>query len=791
MLEQPLSLDFSDSPLFSQVDSVVEKTSNTFEMSTSLLFGAPDSSEKEVKLFNGSTIKLKKKVAVPALQESELSNEGMSIIDMDLLFQKAKQRQTYKDNQKQAAATSNSKPVHKPTHVWTEQYRPQRFVQLCSAGNDRQYRMISHWLKKWSGVVYNEAFDDDEGNIDSLGRPMRKFLLISGPSGIGKTAAAHIIAKQLGYNVEELNAANSMNSLPNSNSSGNNYTNVVNSLKLKIQNALTSNSIQSKGNKISTNSKPTCLIIDEIDTAGNSSDIIRVLNEIHQSDQRAFNQLNNKNVFGNSNSKSKRKDQLLNRPIICIANDAFTTSSRTYGGFNMDKLRNMSELVTFQKPTIQKTNSGMKIGGKALKSVKEYIKWISDKENLKLGFQEIGEIVEICEGDIRACINHLQFNGRKVQVPMIEGAHNKSTKDLQLSWFKIAEMIFKRDPSLSKEADFGMLMETIMNGAGKSVSASNSTLDKVIRACFNRYLDSVHYQDDSLVKPCELSDWLDFYDKVGNSNDALDYASLVSMKFWVLFSESNPNRVSKSLIPDIKNLEYESNEMKKVNKSIIKSFISNLPVEAGLSLGGGFENNESFGLFVLPLIHKIISPEMTSSGGSISLSMKSKSSLSDFDQDGLVKAAKVIKDFGIQLESLRDTTTNLTSLEFYPNLDSLVLYNSDYLKTPIESTIKQIQARRKWMFPLLQTELEREDVVRLIEKRKAVQLGAVDSTKSNKKQKTTSLEFFKGQYDGLSTHIQQAKDKVDSEATRIWVKYNEGFSNAVRKNIGWNDLWIA
>nr|5OKI_E Chain E, Chromosome transmission fidelity protein 18 [Saccharomyces cerevisiae S288C]5OKI_I Chain I, Chromosome transmission fidelity protein 18 [Saccharomyces cerevisiae S288C] len=24
---------------------------------------------------------------------------------------------------------------------------------------------------------------------------------------------------------------------------------------------------------------------------------------------------------------------------------------------------------------------------------------------------------------------------------------------------------------------------------------------------------------------------------------------------------------------------------------------------------------------------------------------------------------------------------------------------------------------------------------------------------------------------------------------KIWVKYNEGFSNAVRKNVTWNNLW--
>lgn len=751
-------------------------TESTMDFMSSVLFQPQEPVHKQVKLSDGNTVEIKLRVQKLALQDVSETDE-ISLMDINQMKERVKLRQTFKQHRE--TPEISHKIQDDVSLVWAEKYRPMRFVQLCSAGNDRSYRTISHWLRKWSSVVYNEEYDDEDETVDALGRPLRKFLLITGPPGIGKTSAAHIIAKQLGYQVEELNAANSMNVVADS---GNSSNKVLSSLRLKIQNALTSNVIQKDGNKLVSNGKPTCLIIDEIDTAGNSSDIIRVLNEINQSDMKAMNKTVTRSTF--DDDKKKLKDHLLNRPIICIANDAYSTSSRTYGPFTMDKLRNMSELVTFKKPAFHKTTAGVQTGGKALQSVKEYIKHISDRENLKLDYREIGEIVEVCEGDIRACINHLQFNGRKLTNPMLENKGVKMNKDAQLSWFRLSDMLFKRNPQLNKEDDFNELMEIVLNGSGKSTSSSNSTLDKVIKASFNRYLDSVYYQDDSLSRPCEISEWLDFYDRIGG-NDSLDYASLVPMKFWSLFSDIKLNKSNKSLLPDIKSIEFESFEANKANKAVAKKLLSNLPTSLGLSLGGGFENNESFSSFCLPFIHRIISPEMTSSGSSSSLGMKLKLSLSEFDKRSLEKSASLTKDLGIKLESLRDTISNQITLEFFPNIDSLVYYNTEFLPIPYETNVKQIQLKRKWLFPLLQTELDRTGLIKNIEKRK---LPPTD--KDKKRQKiASSLEFFKGQYDGMSTQIQQAKDKVDNDATRIWVKYNEGFSNAVRKTIGWNDLW--
>lgn len=48
-------------------------------------------------------------------------------------------------------------------------------------------------------------------NRDELGRPVQKIALLWGPPGLGKTTLAHMIARQAGYNVRELNASDDRN----------------------------------------------------------------------------------------------------------------------------------------------------------------------------------------------------------------------------------------------------------------------------------------------------------------------------------------------------------------------------------------------------------------------------------------------------------------------------------------------------------------------------------------------------------------------------------------------------
>lgn len=751
--------------------------------------------DKDVKFFDGSSIGLKKKTK--SNNRIDLASLGMketdNIVNMDELFKKINIKKSLKHNHEKSKSTPNKRKQLQQCQVWTEKYRPSNFVQLCSAGNDKQYRLILHWLKKWSHVVFGEAASMND-NVDSLGRPHRKFLLINGPLGIGKTSAAHILARQLGYNVQELNAANSMDTLPQSTgSTGTTYSNATVALKLKIMNALTTNSLTSNG-------KPTCLVIDEIDSSINCHEIVKVLNELAYSDQRANyrgfrSEANKFTSSSDSKSNKKKKDFILNRPIICIANDIYSTgnSFRNAGGSPMDKLRPLCDIVTMRKPSSMKTVSGFKRGGNASRSVKEHLMWINERENLGMDYQQLGEVVEVCEGDIRACINYLQFNGRKVDLPSMPSASqdiSKYNKDSQISWFVMVDLLFKRDPQLSKDENFMALMDIVMNGEGKSTSSNHGSLDKVIRGCFNRYLDIVHVQDDTLNKPSELSDWLSFYDLMGNSNEIDYYSSLVSMKIWSLFGELNPNKFSNenSLLPNSKNLEFESFELMKQNKSIIKRVMNKLPISLKQSVGGGGgggggEINDTLACYFLPYLNKILTPDTSEN--------KLKSNLKNFEKKLVEKAAKLIKDIDLHLEKHRDFDTGQESLQISPSWDTITNFETYFLPVPASALAKQIQLKRQWLFPIIQEEMERLDMLKKSHKRSLEPSNLKDKEeKDNKKKKSrlNSLEFFKGRYDVVASQINESDS--NHELTRIWVKYNEGFSNAVRKNIGWNDIWI-
>ncbi|XP_078510513.1 ATPase family AAA domain-containing protein 5 [Lissotriton helveticus] len=106
--------------------------------------------------------------------------------------------------------------------LWTEKYQPQDSSELI--GNSGAIKKLHSWLKEWKARADREekksqrenygenpqkdtwdesAFEEDSGEEDSLCNT----LLITGPSGVGKTAAVYACAQELGFKVFEVNAS--------------------------------------------------------------------------------------------------------------------------------------------------------------------------------------------------------------------------------------------------------------------------------------------------------------------------------------------------------------------------------------------------------------------------------------------------------------------------------------------------------------------------------------------------------------------------------------------------------
>lgn len=739
----------------------------SFSFEDSVLFGAPPEPQmnmsdsilfkddgKTVRLFNGKTISLRPRKKI--VQDVDYSD---SILDMDKLHERVSLRDSLRESQKLIRALQPKSQAK--SEIWTEKYRPKTFMQLCPAGNEKQYRLVMHWLRKWGSVVFGKDSPPDE-STDHLGRPHRKILLVHGPTGVGKTAAVHLLARQMGYSVQELNAANSMDTMSGVESvdGAGRFANATAALKLKIKNALTTNSITANG-------KPTCLVIDEIDCSINAGDIIKVINDLVVADQRS------------QRDTDKKKKFTLNRPIICIANDIYSQNVRSYGPNPMDKLRPICEIVAFKGLATGK-NPGTRINTGAQKAAKEYLMAISNKEKIGLDSKEIGEVLEVCEGDLRACLNYMQFTSRKLDpsVYAFSGPANKNMDSL-VSWFAMVDLIFRRNQQLSKDENFEVMLQRMTAGDGKA--AASGSLDKVVRGCFNRYLDVVHYQDDSAVGPAEISDWLYFYDILTCKNREFGfYPSLAALKFWSLFSDANPRtyRDDNSLLPNARGLEFESLELLKQNKAVVKRFSDQLPVDVKLASGG----HDFYALHFLPYLDAMLSPEIGSS--------KVKSSLKDNEKKLVEKLARLTKRFDIKLETQRDMETNQVSLLYAPNWDTITVFDNLFAPVPLASKTKVVHAKRLWLFPLIQSELTA--AVAAVLKRQRTESPGPEAAKVKKARMTSSLDFFKNQYDQISTQLSaDITPASDHEIARIWVKYHEGFSNAVRKNIGWKELWTA
>jgi chromosome transmission fidelity protein 18 len=97
------------------------------------------------------------------------------------------------------------------------------------------------------------------------------------------------------------------------------------------------------------------------------------------------------------------------------------------------------------------------------------------------------------------------------------------------------------------------------------------------------------------------------------------------------------------------------------------------------------------------------------------------------------------------------------------------------------TSIKRQQVRQSQVFPTLVKELEHHKIM----KRK------IDSTKDSDDviADVNDIDVLKTQYNQIAENERLAKRQKTQTDIKIWVRYHEGFSNAVRKKVRWDDLW--
>jgi len=131
--------------------------------------------------------------------------------------------------------------------LWTVKYAPTQITQIC--GNKTQVEKLQRWLRAFprnKSKNFKMPGPDGSGTFRAV--------IISGPPGIGKTTAAHLVAKIEGYDIVESNASD---------------TRSKRLVEEGLRGVLSTTSLlgyfAGDGQKVESSKKKLCLIMDEVD----------------------------------------------------------------------------------------------------------------------------------------------------------------------------------------------------------------------------------------------------------------------------------------------------------------------------------------------------------------------------------------------------------------------------------------------------------------------------------------------------------------------------------------------
>ncbi|XP_053327778.1 chromosome transmission fidelity protein 18 homolog [Spea bombifrons] len=707
-----------------------------------------------------------------------------------------------------AAADEEDEEEGASSHcLWVDRFTPRHYTELLS--DDFTNRCLLKWLKLWDKVVFakekalkkpkaapeahsNFKFQKEqqtkfktkaqiteeilEAELDQHNRPKNKVALLCGPPGLGKTTLAHVIAKHAGYNVVEMNASDDRS---------------PEIFKTRIEAATQMKSV------LGVNERPNCLIIDEIDGAPTPA-IAMLLSLINRKDGKETE--SGSELTG---GKKKKKDGgLLLRPIICICNDQYVPSLR--------QLRQQAFMLNFPQT----------LPSRLVQRLYE----ITIKQGMKA---DTGALMALCDktdNDIRSCINTLQFlhgRGKKELSMRTVQTMKVGLKDQNKGLFSVWQEIFQLPKVQRKRigqdvisADLQNFLGAFNESLGQSkaplsalaqrfhhilhLSMSTGEYEKLTMGLYDNFLN-MKVKESNFGTVCLALDWLEFTDIVnttimhGQNFQLMRYLPFLPVAFHLLFAASNVPRIA------YPNSHYEAQSRLNQMQNLLTAMMSEISPSIRARVVP-----QSLVLDALCLLLDVISPKLRPVNTQL-YSLKEKQQLADLISTMLA--------YNLTYQQER-TMDGQYIYKLDPNVEDVCRFPDLPLRKPLTYQAKQLISR----------EIELEKMRRTEAFQQARNLGRVNATSKddgkaksavkpaplNHEQRLENImkkssfeerpekDFFGRQIVKKVAPVVAANPDQESPvemrigkavgSSDVWFRFNEGVSNAVRRNIYIKDM---